>query len=557
MVDSWTVQEEKDLFISAFQLSVSGMAVMSTDGVFIRVNPALCRILGYSEEELVGMKLADVTHPDDLEYSLSFASKMLNEIQLQYQFEKRYRHRSGNTIWAYITASVIHSQQNSSKYFFTQVQDITERKEAEAAADRSNKLMIQTLESISDGFISLDSSGCFTYVNKAAEQFLGRSRYELLGGIIWDLFPELKQSEVYTEYLKAASSSEPSSYETYYAPLDRWLELHTHPSAEAFSVYFRDISDRKAAECKLRESDALYRMITEHSTDMISKHDNTGCYMYVSLACRALLGYEPDELHGRNIYDLIHPEDYSLVREGVLLLANQPDTTVSSYRIRRKNGEYIWFETTVRIIQPGTEGTPEYLCVSRDISIRKQAEYQLMQTNERLQMISKIDALTGISNRRHFDESYAKEWKLAARLETPLSIILLDIDYFKLYNDSYGHSEGDVCLRRVADALRKGARRPGDIIARYGGEEFVIILPITDEVGALVVAEQLRAEIERQSIPHGSSDVSPFVTISLGVATLVPTRELSPLELLIQADKALYQAKKEGRNRVVSHNASK
>jgi len=179
----------------------------------------------------------------------------------------------------------------------------------------------------------------------------------------------------------------------------------------------------------------------------------------------------------------------------------------------------------------------------RDITKRKQAE-------EKLKALSTLDGLTGIVNRRYFEEYFDREWMRSVRTGKPLSVIMCDIDYFKYYNDTYGHLKGDECLRRVAEALQKAVNRAGDLVARFGGEEFIVVLPETDLEGAVKVAELLRDKVESLKIEHEKSLVSNYLTISLGVATAVPSREDAARELISSADAALYQAKEEGRNRV-------
>ena len=156
-----------------------------------------------------------------------------------------------------------------------------------------------------------------------------------------------------------------------------------------------------------------------------------------------------------------------------------------------------------------------------------------------------------MANRRRFDEYLNAEWRRLVREQRPLSLILCDIDYFKLYNDTYGHLAGDFCLQQVAGVLRQSLRRPADLVARYGGEEFAMILPNTDITRAAFIAEDVRKRVRELSIPHVESPVSQYVTLSLGVATFIPTSDTSAQELIAAADESLYQAKNEGRDRVV------
>ncbi len=171
---------------------------------------------------------------------------------------------------------------------------------------------------------------------------------------------------------------------------------------------------------------------------------------------------------------------------------------------------------------------------------------------DKLSVLCTVDQLTNVANRRCLEDTYNTEWKRSLRNGTPLALIIMDIDFFKQYNDSYGHTKGDVCLQRVAHAISQVLKRPQDLLARYGGEEFVVILPETDEVGALNVAEGIRAAIEAQTIPHRMSKVSGYVTVSVGVCVMVANLVDNKDVHLFRADQALYKAKQGGRNRVVS-----
>lgn len=183
------------------------------------------------------------------------------------------------------------------------------------------------------------------------------------------------------------------------------------------------------------------------------------------------------------------------------------------------------------------------------IVIYKQATLQI--ANKQLQHLAAIDGLTQVANRRSFDQYLAIEWLRMAREQQPISLIMCDIDYFKSYNDTYGHPAGDSCLQLVAGAISRGLKRPADLATRYGGEEFALILPNTDALGAVQVAEMVHQEIQKLLIPHAASAVSEYITLSLGVASTIPSQGFSIEELIATADAALYEAKKQGRNRFI------
>ncbi|MGB3193137.1 MAG: diguanylate cyclase [Limnoraphis sp.] len=184
--------------------------------------------------------------------------------------------------------------------------------------------------------------------------------------------------------------------------------------------------------------------------------------------------------------------------------------------------------------------------------LHKKAEEALRTAYIELERLAKIDGLTQIANRRYFDEYLEREWKRLAREKQFLSLILCDVDCFKLYNDFYGHPSGDYCLKEIAQAISRTARRPADLVARYGGEEFVIVLPNTTLIGGLKVANLIRQEVKKLKILHAKSIVDSSVTVSLGVSTTIPHLELSPKTLIRVADEALYKAKNKGRNCAVA-----
>ncbi len=175
---------------------------------------------------------------------------------------------------------------------------------------------------------------------------------------------------------------------------------------------------------------------------------------------------------------------------------------------------------------------------------------ELEKTNSILQDLSSIDGLTGIPNRRCFDEFVDREWKIAVRKSAPLSIIMIDIDHFKAYNDNYGHQAGDECLKQIGKVLKESVTRPEDLVARYGGEEFIAVLADTDINGAMIVAERIRSKVKALNMPHETSSIAKIVTVSMGIAGGVPNRDSLSGSFITMADKALYQAKRNGRNQI-------
>jgi len=230
---------------------------------------------------------------------------------------------------------------------------------------------------------------------------------------------------------------------------------------------------------------------------------------------------------------------------------SQGSTTRRDYRALTRDGRYVWIRDVVHVLRNAAGEVEALVGFMFDISERKQTEQKLLQLQKQLEELSYQDGLTGVANRRMFDNRLQMEWSNAQRNSLPLSLILLDVDYFKQYNDHYGHVRGDDCLKSVGQALSGAAVRPRDLLARYGGEEFVLLLPETDAQAAAQVAERCRQLIREQNIQHAHSQVAPLLTISLGVGTLVPGPFDQPEAFLERVDSLLYKAKHQGRDQAV------
>lgn len=306
----------------------------------------------------------------------------------------------------------------------------------------------------------------------------------------------------------------------------------------------RALARRRVMELAARESEAGFRLLSENSNDMVSRMDAAGRRLYLSPASEKIFGRPVEELLTRSTLDDVVVEDAPIVRDSLKRLCAGQREVMTTYRIRRPDGAIAWLEASARAITDERGGkVTGMVAVVRDITERKAAE-------EELASLARTDGLTGLANRRCFDEVLTKEWRRAMRDRTPLSLLLLDIDHFKFFNDAFGHPAGDACLRRVAHEVQTAVRRPADLAARYGGEEIALLLPNTVGSGAIAVAEQVRAAIESLGIAHSGLGGIDRVTVSVGVATAIPSPDVGEESLLAAADAALYRAKRGGRNRV-------
>jgi len=254
----------------------------------------------------------------------------------------------------------------------------------------------------------------------------------------------------------------------------------------------------------------------------------------------------------------IAQEEINGTREGLRDEGKREGLVEAIYKVSLENDRVLWLKDQATVETFEEDRVSISLGCLTDISKEmeaeealKRAEMALQKANEKLQQLATMDGLTRIANRRRFDARLKQEWRRLGREGAVLSLIMCDIDHFKLYNDTYGHQAGDDCLRSVAKTMADTARRPADLVARYGGEEFAVILPSTDGGGAVRVARDILEAIKGEELAHSSSPVRPFVTLSLGVATMIPNPQIPPENLVEAADQALYEAKEQGRDRVV------
>jgi diguanylate cyclase (GGDEF)-like protein/PAS domain S-box-containing protein len=291
----------------------------------------------------------------------------------------------------------------------------------------------------------------------------------------------------------------------------------------------------------------LYDGIFHHSSEGIYTFDADGTITSVNPGFERLLARSAEQLLGSRLDEHIASEDRALLAE-----ARAADTARASVDLRFVDAEGALHYTMTRI-QPvaGGESAAGFQAISTDISERRLLEEELLKANRELQTLSERDDLTNLFNRRCFDRHLRQEFARARRARTPLALILCDIDHFKDYNDTIGHQGGDDLLRAVGMLLAGFARRAGEMAARYGGDEFALILPAVDGESLGFVAERLRAAFETAELPHPSSAVSPFLTLSIGATSVEPLAEFTPEDVIATADRALYQAKERGRNRVV------
>ena len=314
----------------------------------------------------------------------------------------------------------------------------------------------------------------------------------------------------------------------------------SHGAVKGAVSILLDITELKEAQSRI----ASLAAIVDSSTDAIIGKTLEGIIVSWNRGAEALYGYSDKEAIGRAI-SLLLPPDHS-DELPMLLEKIRRGATIVSYDTShmRKDGTLVEVSLMVSPIKDSTGKIIGASTIAHDIT-------ELKKTEELLRRLSTTDELTGLANRRAFDLFLGEEWRRVLRDRREISIMMIDVDFFKQYNDTYGHLKGDACLKSVAEVLETFARRPGDKVARFGGEEFVVLLSLVDSQNAVYIAEKIRMDVEALRIPHEKSDISDYVTLSIGVVSILPQQKMSPVDLIKSADEALYRAKEEGRNRVV------
>jgi len=298
----------------------------------------------------------------------------------------------------------------------------------------------------------------------------------------------------------------------------------------------------------------VYKTLLESTKAIPWRIDwHTQQFTYIGPQIEDILGWPRDSWVSINDWvERMHPDDRERIVSFCVAQSQAGVDHEADYRALTRNNGYVWIRDVVHVVR-NESGVEALIGFMFDISERKKNEQELLRLQRELETLSYRDGLTDTPNRRMFETMFEREWGSARRNQHPLSVILLDIDFFKEYNDSFGHLAGDQCLRDVARVLLKEtARRPRDLVSRYGGEEFVILLPETDGKAAQVIAEQLRNAVQATRIAHPRSKAAGHVTVSLGVSSTIPKDGDEARGFLNAVDRLLYKAKEHGRNRVES-----
>ncbi|GMK39158.1 hypothetical protein PCCS19_22120 [Paenibacillus sp. CCS19] len=529
---------------------------------FIEVNELVYRLLGYTRQELDTMSPIDLCVQDPLlieRYKLLL--QQLDETGFVH-YTTKLQSKDGRIIPVDANAKVI--DLNGKRVVINILRDISESYATELALKESEERYRRLIELLPDS-VAVYTDGQVAYLNDSGARMFGAtSPQEILGMSLIDFVdPDFRALVVRRAHgiLKNQIPSDPIEIllhrldgSTFYGMVQSTPIVYR--GKPSILVVVHDITKRKQTEQALKESEEQYRKMFELSPNAICLIDENGKIVFVN--DKAVELFEADSyssLVGVEKFDIIAPafREESKARFQSIFSREYSGLTYENHFVTLQGHVFV-AEVSVTCVQ--FDGELVALAHIQDISKRKEEEEQLQETNRWLKELSTIDGLTGISNRRHFEEMLKQEWTDSAEYATPCSVILFDIDYFKRFNDTYGHQGGDACLRNIASSIQTLMKRPDDVFARYGGEEFVILLPQTNANEALLLAERIEQLVTTLGIPHAASKVSDHVTVSIGVATMTAVPGLKRRDLIEQADRALYQAKLAGRNRIVMNDSN-
>ena len=314
----------------------------------------------------------------------------------------------------------------------------------------------------------------------------------------------------------------------------------------SFKIRFMPDQDNTSDEI----DSAVYKTLLESTKAIPWRIDwKTMQFTYIGPQIEGVLGWSASSwVSAQDWASRIHEEERERIVNFCVSQSQAGTDHEADYRALTKDGRYVWIRDVVHVMRNEAGEVEALIGFMFDIDERKRNEEKLEILQKELEELSFKDGLTGVANRRRFDAVMMVEWNNALRHRVPLSVVMIDIDYFKQYNDRYGHIEGDTCLKKVAKVLGATLYRPRDFVARFGGEEFVLVLPEADEAAALMVAQRCRQILSDARIPHAASLVGPSLTVSMGIGSIVPAHGDDMSVFLSEVDRRLYQAKQRGRD---------
>lgn len=537
---------EGQRFAGAFSSASQGMALVSTEGRWLEVNDALCAMFGYTREEMLTVDFQRLTHPEDLDVDLQLVQDVLAGRRASYQLDKRYFHRSGRTIHAHLSVSLVKDAKGEPLHFVSQIHDLSQRYQAEQRLKESEQRLRSVLEHSYDAFISVDEQSNIVEWNRAAEATFGWRRSEVLGKAMAEVIipPHLRQAHQagMLRYLQTGESRlldqrlqmrawHRSGHEF---PIEMTISVVQSGAKQLFNAFMHDITDRVAAEEKLRTSEQRLRTVADNVPALIGHVGSDLRYMFVNQAYADWFSKSADEIVGRHMSEVLRPEHFEKIlprlQEVMAGKAVSFDMDVVNQYGEPRHMHASYIPDTREGL--GSEGS--FHLMVHDVT----AQTRLARVMEQRAL---TDELTGLPNRSAWTAELARGMAKAQQDAMPLAVMFIDLNDFKRINDVHGHAAGDEMLREFAHRMR-ATLRTSDFIARLAGDEFVVLLESliysTDDL-AHIAHKLHRAMAEPMHTEGLALEISPAIGFSLQDG---PDFDLALL--MRQADEAMYEAKR-------------
>ena len=541
---------EAQRFTDAFAAAAQGMALVSLDGAWIEVNDALCGILGYARADLLVLDFQTLTHPEDLDADLELVGELLAGSRARYQMEKRYFHRSGRTVHAHLSVSLVRGVDGEPLHFVSQIQDFTRRYQSEQRLRDSEAKFRGVLESSHDAFVATDETGLIVEWNRAAEAVFGWERSEVLGRRMVEVIVPPNFREAHTRgvarFLETGEARVmgqrlqlPAWHRTRREfPIELTLAMIVVGGQKLFSAFMRDITQRVAAQETLRKSEAELRTIADNVPALIANVGPDLRFRFANRAYAEWFGRAAGELTGLHMRDVLRPEHFAAIEHHAAqaltghAVAFEMDVQDARGELRHMQANYVPDESDA--------GSAGFHLMIHDITPQIRLARVLGEQALR-------DELTGLPNRAAWNEELARAVARANRVKAPLTMLFLDLDNFKAINDTHGHAAGDFVLLTFANLLRQ-QMRTSDFVARLSGDEFVVLLDgITDVADdPLRIASKIMAAASL-GVPFEGRTLQMLSSIGIGIQR-GPAFNADALQRC--ADDAMYAAKRRGSGQV-------
>jgi diguanylate cyclase (GGDEF)-like protein/PAS domain S-box-containing protein len=549
------LRKSEEYFRAITQNSSDIIFIVDGLGTIAYASPSVERFLGYKPDELIGKRSLDLILSDDKPKAVKDFGRALLTKETLIPDVFRVRHKDGTErILEGFGKNLLDNPVVAG--FVMNVRDVTDRKEAEEALQKSEERYRQLVENASDIVFTTDSTGHFTFVNPVALRITGYREEEAIGMHYPTLICPDMRDEAMGFFGRQFVEGIQNTYSEY--PIivkdghEVWLGQNTQLIVEnghvtGFQAVSRDITDRKRIEKELSDSEERYRRIVEASSDAVLLRSNDIIIYANPAALKLFRANHPGDLIGKRYLDLVHPDDLAISIERVKKTMDENwIASPREHKILALDGQAMHVESTGVPVK--YRGETHVFGIFRDITERKRVEEALRDSEKRYRELSIIDDLTQLYNSRHFYFQLKIELDRSNRYEQPLTLLLLDLDNFKAFNDAYGHVEGDQVLKRLGQVVKKCLRET-DFAYRYGGEEFTIMLPMTTSADGAVTAERIRTEFKKETFsPVPGQDVHS--TVSIGLAQYKPQEEMKAF--VHRVDQLMYQGKKNGKDRVCS-----